>query len=120
MASENPTFHQPDYMELTKREIDAASLSSGWVPEFEAGVILATVKAQPGMTKRELVRRVLGRMGRPLSEERVFLRHIDCLVRLGQLVRHNFYFHLTPDGTQRLRQIRESLASAMNLIYTNG
>lgn len=120
MGSETPTYHQPDYLERAMRERDNGSFSSGWVPEFEAGVILATIKATPGMTKHELVRKVLGRLGRPLSEERVYLRHIDCLVRLHQVVRHNFYFHLTPDGTNRLRQIRESLASAMNLIYTNG
>lgn len=114
MAAENPTYHTPDSFERTSRERDYSFGLA--VPEFEAAVILAQAKAQPGMLKGELVKRVMGRLGRPLSEDRVFLRYVDSLVTLKQLVRHDFTFHVTPSGTARLLQIRENLNGAMNLI----
>lgn len=116
MAAENPTFHTPDAFERSVRDHD---FSFGLaVPEFEAALILAQAKSSPGMLKGELVKRVMGRLGRPLSEERIFLRYVDCLVNLKQLVRHDFTFHVTPSGSMRLRQIREGLQGAMNLINT--
>ena len=63
---DRPTHHTPDSFERAQRERELPHAVGA--PEFEAAVILAHVKAHPGSTKSEVVKRVMGRLGRPQSD----------------------------------------------------
>lgn len=104
----------PDFFERTKR----AEPETLGVPDFEAAIILATVAQNEGMLKNELVKRILGRLGRPESENQVFLRFLDRLRDLQQVTRHSFGYYLTPAGQFRLKQLKNGLMSAMNLLQS--
>lgn len=111
---DTPTYTIPDAFERTSRE--AQNTAALVLPDFEAAVILSTAKAHPGLMKRELVERIMGKLGRPKSEERIFLRYLDSLVGLRYVDRTDFRFYLTRSGTMRLAMLRDGLAGALNQV----
>ena len=116
IPSIKPSSHQPDYFE---REVKASNSPSGLgVPEFEALVLLAFISGGPGQRKSEVVATTLRLLGRPASDERIFLRYVDCLQGLGQVARYDFTYHLTPAGKARIKELRNAMGSALNLAYT--
>lgn len=113
--AKSPKYHELDLVGLALRDRD---LPRGiGVPDFETAVILAHICSQPGLMKRDIVHKVLERLKRPITDEAIVFKYIDCLVSIGQIAKHDFCFYLTPNGTKRLRLLRENLRSAMDLIY---
>lgn len=114
LPSVKPQAFQEDFF---GREMRTKNLPTGiGVPEFEAAVLLGIISTKPGLQKKEVVAAALDRLGRSASDERIFLKYVDCLIGLGQVARYDFSYHLTPTGSIRFRQIRSGISSAMNLV----
>ncbi len=72
--------------------------------DFETAVILATVKADPGLRRPVLSAATGMALGRPYSDEAVILTMMDSLEsqRLIQRFHAAAGYYITPDGSERL------------------
>ena len=86
--------------------------------EFEAAVILATVKRDPGAHRRVVCATVGMDLGRPASDESVVLTFMDSLegLRLIQRFHAAAGYFITPSGEARLKELREQIRLGLNLI----
>lgn len=117
MPAEKPTFYTPDFFEKAQRERSLPQLAGA--PEFEAAVILAEVHSSPGLPRSLLIKTILARMNRPMSDERVYLRYLDALISLREIAQYDFGYSITPIGIRRLRALKIHLNSAMNFIQNS-
>lgn len=87
------------------------------IPDMEAALMLSIVKSDPGLRKPELVKKTIEALGRPGSDERLFLHHVDSLMGLSQISRYDFGYHITPTGLRRLDVLLRDLRPALGHLY---
>lgn len=88
------------------------------LPVFETLVILGVIKDNPELMKRGVVVLVRELMGADVFEEGKYLKFVDNMLRVGLVCKHDFRYHMTPNGERYLKATLDKLMPAMRgLVY---
>ena len=84
------------------------------LPVFETLVILAIVKNKPELDKRSVSFLAREKMGANSHEDPKYLKFIDNMMRVGLICKHDFRYHMTPNGERYLKETLTKIAPALS------